>query len=111
MEKSLERAERWRHEALLVGEGGADGSSSPRVILIESKVLQHVLAESQRSIDRTWLSSGGRAARAVNEDGAVQRRLASLPVRRPSAKRSCTADHGGQGLSSSTLSSPSFVDL
>lgn len=36
MEKSLEKAKRWRREALLLGEGVAVGSRSLRAILVKN---------------------------------------------------------------------------
>lgn len=55
----LERMEWWRHRTLLLGEGSANGSESLDGDSDEElKVLQCVLAESQRSKDGAGSSSG-----------------------------------------------------
>jgi hypothetical protein len=111
-EKLLKRAERRRRGALLLDEGGADEGENPKSDSDEeSKVLQHVLAESRRSEDGAGLNSGSSAAHAMNEDEATRKRSTSLPLRKPSLKHPCATGSGGQGLSSLTPFGPSLVDL
>lgn len=74
-------------------------------------MLRHVHAKSQRSRDRAGSSSGGGAPCDVSEDRATRKHSALLPLRRPNLKCPFTTGGGSQGLSSSTPSGLSFVDL
>lgn len=107
LEKSLGKAERQRRGASLldeddVGEGGDSKSDTNE----DLKVLRCVLDESQWSGDEAGSRSGCCVARAVDEDGAAWKRLASLPLRRLSPKHPRATGDGGQGLSPLVPSSP-----
>lgn len=104
--------EQQRHEALLLDEGGADGSETLNGDSYEqSRVLRCVLAESQRSRDGVGLSSESGATHATSEDWAAQKHSASLPLRGPSSRHLCATNHGGLGLSSLTLTGLSLASL
>ena len=81
MEKSLRRAERQRHGALLldkdgVDEGGNSGSEGDE----DLEVRQCALVEFRRSGDGVGSSNGCGVERAKDEDGAMWKCLALLPL-------------------------------
>ena len=97
----LGEVERQRCGASLLDEDNVgEGEDSESDTDEDLKVLRCVLDESWWSSDGAGSSSGCGVARATDEDGAVWKRLASLPLRRPNSKHPCAVSDGGQGLSS-----------